>query len=124
MDRIEFRKDEPRCRFDGILMTDENCHKLWGYNGDDINQYDEKMVEADGILYTDASLMDILEKLGAVNDESGISLYNVPIVKGIHSIKPFNQLMIDYPKLDLKKYDEYFEELEKYLIKKLNSYEN
>lgn len=95
-----------------------------GYNGDDINQYDEKMVEADGILYTDASLMDILEKLGAVNDESGISLYNVPIVKGIHSIKPFNQLMIDYPKLDLNKYDEYFEELEKYLIKKLNSYEN
>ena len=119
MDRIEFRKGEPRCRFDGILMTDENCNKLWGYNGDDINQYDEKMVEVDGILYTDASLMDILEKLGAINDESGITLYNVPIVKGITSIKPFCQLMIDYPKLNLKKYNEFFDEIEKYIRLKI-----
>ena len=122
MDRIEFRKGEPRCRFDGILMTNENCNKLWGYNGDDINQYDEKMIEVDGILYTDASLMDILEKLGAINDETGITLYNVPIVKEITTIKPFNQLMIDYPKLSLKKYNDFFNEIENYTFKNLNKY--
>lgn len=134
--RIEFVNNEPYCRFDGILMTPENCKNLYGYEGE-INIYDDDTYEIDNTIYTDKKFSDLIKILGDVHNE--IEEYDEILSQGrgfashcaesklnntvvipltrinhIDKIKPFKMYKEDYPNLNIEKYIEFMDCLETY----------
>ena len=61
--QITFVKGEPVCRYNNILMTDEECLKKWGICEGDFFCYDVDMYLVDDVLYTDAPLVQIIRTL-------------------------------------------------------------
>ena len=68
MGKIEFKDDEEYLRFNGVLMTPEECIKLYGFDGEfDILKKD--IISLNGTIYTDKKLYDVIKLLGEVHDE-------------------------------------------------------
>lgn len=134
--RIEFRKGEKYCRFDGILLNEENCEKLYGFPGE-VEIFDDNMIVIDDTVYTDKNFNEVIKMLGEVHEGAeeydeilsqgfGFSKYckdkelenkiviSIESIEHIKKFKPYMKLYEDYPKFNLEKYNEVYNELDKY----------
>ena len=68
MNKLEFRDNEDYPRYNGTLMTPEECIKLYGFGGEfDILKKD--IISLNGIIYTNKKLYDVIKLLGEVHGE-------------------------------------------------------
>lgn len=139
MARIEFIKEEPHCRFDGILMSDEAYKELFGFEGE-LDILDNDTYQIDGIVYTDKRLGDLIKLFGEVHGE--VEKYDeilsqgrgftahcaeerlndtvvIPLrdIEHLKMVKPFNDFVKDYPNADVTKYIDFMNCLNKYYEK-------
>ena len=147
MTRIKFIKGEPRCRFDDVMMSDEACKELYGFEGE-FDILDDDTYQIDGVIYTNKKLGDLIKLLGEVHGEveeyDAISSQDrgfathcaeerlnntvvIPLrrIEYLEAVKPFNDFTKDYPYVNIKKYIEFIDCLNEYyenLIK--NNYYN
>ena len=136
---IEFIKGEKYCRWNGTLMTPENCFTLFGA---EYEIFVEKDFIDDGIsIYTDEPIGKILVKLGEKYEkpEPYDSVLNLNSVSAIADyaweeklankivfdydfidnlvVKPLKQFKKDYPQFNEKVHNAFYDELDEYLNK-------
>lgn len=133
---IEFIEGEEHCRYNGVIMTPDNCEKLYGYSGEfDILDDDTYLI--DGVIYTNKKFKDLLKVLGTVN--GSIEEYDEILSQGrgfdgyctekkfentliiplseledYEEVKPFEDFKKDYPDLNVEKYIEFMDSLDEY----------
>ena len=136
MNKIEFKDDEEYLRFNGVLMTPEECIKLYGFDGEfDILKKD--IISFNGTIYTNKKLYDVIKLLGEVHGE--VEEYDVISSRGlgyeqhcheaqlnntvvislrsieyVENVKPFMEYKKDYPNLNVEKYIEFMDCLDEY----------
>lgn len=133
---IEFVDGETYCRFNGVEMTPEECKKLYGFDGE-FSILEEDAIGIDDTLYTNKPLCDVIILFGRVYGP--ISEYDNILDKGygfgsysleaslvntlviplrnlemFKKIKPFEDFTKDYPKIDIEKYKEFYDCLDKF----------
>ena len=137
MKKIEFIDGEPFCRYDGILMTPENCIKMFGTDYTEVDS-EEFIQWEDGTIYTDFSFSEIIKAIAyketfnepeyddALSQGYGFGQYtrdkeieNCYIltkgsVNSIKDIKPIKSFKKDHPEVKLKKLIKFSNELYKY----------
>ena len=136
MERIEFIKGEPYCRFDGTIMTPEACEVLYGYNGEFDILTDNTYI-INNTVYTDMKLCDLIKLLGEVHGEieeydnildngrgwfahceeeklNNTVVIPLRIIESLETIKPFNDFIKDYPNINITKYIEFMDCLNEY----------
>lgn len=139
MARIEFIKEEPYCRFDDIMMSDEASKELFGFEGE-LDILDNDTYQINGVVYTNKKLGDLIKLFGEIHSEVEeydeilsqgrgfaahcaeeklnntvvISLRDIEYLK---MIKPFNDFVKDYPDANVKKYIEFMDCLNAYYEK-------
>lgn len=139
MARIEFIKEEPYCRFDGIMMSDEAFKELFGFEGE-LDILDNDTYQIDGVVYTNKKLGDLIKLFGEIHSE--VEEYDEILSQGrgfaahcaeeklnntivillkdiehLKMIKPFNDFVKDYPNANVKKYIEFMDCLNAYYEK-------
>ena len=139
MARIEFIKEEPYCRFDGIMMSDEASKELFGFEGE-LDILDNDTYQIDGVVYTNKKLGDLIKLFGEIHSE--VEEYDEILSQGrgfaahcaeeklnntivillkdiehLKMIKPFNDFVKDYPNANIKKYIEFMDCLNAYYEK-------
>ena len=129
MNKIEYRDNEEYVRYNGILMTPEECIKLYGFDGEfDILKKD--IISLNGTIYTNKKLYDVIKLLGEVHDE--VEEYDVissqgrtviiplRVIEYLETIKPLEDFTKDYPNINIKKYKEFYNCLNEYYAIKYN----
>lgn len=126
-ERIEFRKGEQYCRFDGILMDEDGCEKVFGYP-EELRFLTDKTILIDSKLYTNDDLATIVKSLGEFHEETedsgimpeyyiGMSLYDncyiiptnrLEMLAGVKQIFPFEQFATDYSEISLERFNEFY----------------
>ena len=133
MNKIEFRDNEDYPRYNGILMTPEECIKLYGFDGE-FDILKEDIISLNGTIYTNKKLYDVIMLLGTrftdigcYNDEDFYSqslkeTVIVPIcnIEFLKSIKPLEDFKKDYPNINIEKYKEFYGCLNEYFAIKYN----
>lgn len=139
MARIEFIKEEPYCRFDGIMMSDEASKELFGFEGE-LDILDNDTYQINGVVYTNKKLSDLIKLFGEIHSE--VEEYDEILSQGrgfaahcaeeklnntivillkdiehLKMIKPFNDFVKDYPNANIKKYIEFMDCLNAYYEK-------
>ena len=139
MARIEFIKEEPYCRFDGIMMSDEASKELFGFECE-LDILDNDTYQIDGVVYTNKKLGDLIKLFGEIHSE--VEEYDEILSQGrgfaahcaeeklnntivillkdiehLKMIKPFNDFVKDYPNANIKKYIEFMDCLNAYYEK-------
>lgn len=134
--RIEFIKGESNCRFDGIILNEDNCKKLYGYEGE-VDILSDDTIIIDNIIYSNQKFGEIIKMLGEVHGK--VEEYDEILSQGrgfashckdkeledtvvislsridyIDNLKPFEDFKKDYPNFNLEKYSEIYDELDKY----------
>ena len=66
MNKIEYRDNEDYPRYNGILMTPEECIKLYGFDGE-FELFSDGLYSINDTTYTDKSFYDIVMLLGTVH---------------------------------------------------------
>ena len=142
MNKIEYRDNEEYPRFNGVLMTPEECIKLYGFGGEfDILKKD--IISLNGIIYTNKKLYDVIKLLGEVHGEveeydiissqgRGFETYcaeerlnntvviPLRVIEYLEAIKPFNDFKKDHPNINIEKYKEFYGCLNEYFAIKYN----
>ena len=133
MNKIEYRDNEDYPRYNGILMTPEECIKLYGFDVEfDILKKD--IISLNGTIYTNKKLYDVIMLLGTrftdigcYNDEDFYSqslkeTVIIPIcnIEFLKSIKPLEDFKKDYPNINIEKYKEFYGCLNEYYKEKYN----
>ena len=134
--RIEFIKGESNCRFDGIIMSEENNKKLYGYEGE-IDILDDDSIIIDNTIYSNKKFGEIVKLLGdihgkveeydmCVSQGRGLTGYhkdkelenkvviNLFQLEHLDNLKPFDDFKKDYPDFNLEKYKEIYSEIDEY----------
>ena len=134
--KITFIEGESHCWFDGILLTEENCKKLYGYEGE-IDILSEDTIIIDNTIYSNRKFGEIVKMLGEVHGEveeydeilsqgRGFSSYckekelegtvviRLTQIEYIDNLKLLDDFKKDYPNFNLEKYNEIYDELDKY----------
>ena len=139
MARIEFIKEEPYCRFDDIMMSDEASKELFGFEGE-LDILDNDTYQINGVVYTNKKLGDLIKLFGEIHGE--VEEYDEILSQGrgfaahcaekklnntivillkdiehLKMIKPFNDFVKDYPNANVKKYIEFMDCLNAYYEK-------
>ena len=141
--KIEFREGEPFCRYNGILMDDEGCIRTFGCLDGDLYCPDNDTIFIDDKIYSDKDFSDLIKLIGIYNEKtpewdvsvnqgyepSGVTerrkiddTYTInandidSLFKGIKKILPFKQFKKDYPLILLKKYLEFQNALDEYIL--------
>ncbi len=134
--RIEFIKGESNCRFDGIIMTEENNKELYGYEGE-IDILDDDSIIIDNTIYSNKKFGEIVKLLGDIHGE--VEEYDMCVSQGngligyhkdkelenkvvinlfqldyLDNLKPFDDFQKDYPDFNLEKYKEIYSEIDEY----------
>ena len=130
MNKIEYRDNEDYPRYNGTLMTPEECIKLYGFDGEfDILKKD--IISLDGIIYTNKKLYDVLKLLGTTFNscdyedeiiqqfEETLVIY-IRNIEHLESIKPLEDFTKDYPNINIQKYKEFYSCLNEYYKEKFN----
>jgi hypothetical protein len=113
---VEFRSGEQYVRFDGILLNPKNYKKLCGTTKKVIavNDY---LIVVGGTVYTDLKLCDIIKAIGEyvidIDLKKSINI-DLSIVEELGEFKHISWLKVDYPKLNIEKYKEINNEVDKY----------
>ena len=139
MNKIEFIKGEPTCRYNGILCNDDGLLKIYGYN-EDLCTIDDTTIIHENILYTDHDLYQVIYLISTyqgpsdeydeiVNKGYGFASYCehshydnsyiisenlMDIFTGVKQIKPFASFKEDYPEISLEKYFEFQDALNEF----------
>ena len=119
---VEFRSGEQYVRFDGILLNPKNYKKLCGTTKKVIavNDY---LIVVGGIVYTDLKLCDIIKAIGEyvidIDLKKSINI-DLSIVEELGEFKHISWLKVDYPKLNIEKYKEINNEVDKYWKEEYN----
>ena len=129
MNKIEYRDNEEYVRYNGILMTPEECIKLYGFDGEfDILKKD--IISLNGTIYTNKKLYDVIKLLGEVHDE--VEEYDVissqgrtviiplRVIEYLETIKPLEDFTKDHPNINIEKYKEFYGCLNEYYKEKYN----
>lgn len=142
MNKIEYRDNEDYPRYNGTLMTPEECIKLYGFDGE-FELFSDGLYSINDTTYTDKSFYDIVMLLGTVHGKveeydsiasqgRGYETFYfekqlentivIPIVNldCIKRIKPLKDLKDDYPNLNIEKYKEFYSCLNEYYKEKYN----
>ena len=133
MNKIEYRDNEDYPRYNGTLMTPEECIKLYGFDGE-FDILKEDIISLNGTIYTNKKLYDVIMLLGTrftdigcYNDEDFYSqslkeTVIVPIcnIEFLKSIKPLEDFKKDYPNINIEKYKEFYGCLNEYFAIKYN----
>lgn len=134
--RIEFIKGESNCRFDGIILNEDNCKKLYGYEGE-VDILSDDTIIIDSTIYSNRKFGEIIKMLGEVHGE--VEEYDEILSQGrgfashckdkeledtvvislsrieyIDNLKSFEDFKKDYPNFNLEKYKEIYDELDRY----------
>ena len=142
MNKIEYRDNEEYVRYNGILMTPEECTKLYGFDGEfDILKKD--IISFNGTIYTNKKLYDVIKLLGEVHDEveeydvissqgRGFSTHcaeeklnntvviPLRVIEYLEMIKPLEDFTKDHPNINIEKYKEFYSCLNEYYAKNYN----
>ena len=142
MNKIEFIDGEEYLRFNGVLMTPEECIKLYGFDGEfDILKKD--IISLNGTIYTNKKLYDVIKLLGEVHGEveeydvissqgRGFETYcaeerlnntvviPLRVIEYLDAIKPLEDFTKDYPNINIEKYKEFYSCLNEYYAENYN----
>lgn len=139
MNKIEFIKGEPFCRYNGILCDSEGCTKIYGYP-EDICMLDNTTIIHEDTLYTNHDLFTVIKLISDYQGETPeydeiidegrgfashcehIKYDNTYIIgenmledfKDVKQIKPFSSFKKDHPEISIKKYLKFQDALDKY----------
>lgn len=138
---IEFREGEPRCRWNGILMTDRNHRKLFGIPHE-IDWQEEDLIIFDDVTYTNLKPSQVLLRLGETYNAppeadpiltEGYTNYPLEslerefdgqftidpcMLTAVDNIKPFEKFRKKYPNFNEEEYNKFYDELDEYYEKK------
>ena len=128
MNKIEYRDNEDYPRYNGTLMTPEECIKLYGFDGEfDILKKD--IISLDGIIYTNKKLYDVIKLLGTIFNacedeiiqqvEETLVIY-IRNIEHLESIKPLEDFKKDHPNINIEKYKEFYGCLNEYYAENYN----
>ncbi|MBP3732414.1 MAG: hypothetical protein J6I84_04130 [Bacilli bacterium] len=106
---IKFEPGDHYCCWNGILITPENHLSLFGveeeiYEG-------EGWIDADGILYSDLPIGELLIELGIVKGDK-VTL-DIDFLKNL-VIKSYSEFTKDHPGFNRELYEQFYEELDNY----------
>ncbi len=132
---IEFRNEE-WCRWNGTLMSPENCKKLFGTEYEIF--VEDGFIDDGETIYTDLPIGEILLKFGEIHEKpepydpvlnlnsvtaihqfsweeslAGKIVFDVNFIKNL-TIKPMKQFKKDYPKFNQELHDQFYAELDQY----------
>ncbi|MBP5457622.1 MAG: hypothetical protein J6Y37_14115 [Paludibacteraceae bacterium] len=135
---IEFRKGEEWCRWNGILMNPKNHKKLFGVENE--VYVEDGWIDADGVIYTDKPIGQILMIFGEKREDpgeydevvnqgygwndytwekqlAGKIIFPISFIENLE-VKPMKQFKKDYPKFNQEKHDAFYNELEEFYDEK------
>ena len=106
---IKFEKGDNYCCWNGILITPENHLSLFGVR-EEIYE-DEGWIDADGIIYSDLPIGELLLSVGQIKGDKVI--LEIDFLRNL-VIKPYSDFPKDHPGFNRELYDEFYEELDNY----------
>lgn len=137
--KIEFIEGESYLRYNGILMDEEGCKKVYGYP-EGIPFICDRTIVEDGVLYTDYGIGEIIGFIGNYIEE--IETYDPVIENGVVSydrylrehygghyavskywlstfdeikeIKPYDEFVKKHPEIDFEAYFTFEEDMDQF----------
>ena len=131
---IEFVKGEGFCRWNGTIMSPENCVKMFGTDGE--IYIEDNFIDDGSTIYTDEPIGKILSMLGEKHEKpapydevvdqgygwkghcweeklAGKIVFDIDFIENL-VVKPMKMFKKDYPNFDEEKHNAFYDELDKY----------